>query len=91
MLMSVVCDSLASSVDGCPANVAAASRGSGVLGLPLKNQIYPLCNRQLTSDFEGGGVMAISLNHTIVVSRDKEKTAIFLTEILGLPPHINLG
>jgi catechol 2,3-dioxygenase-like lactoylglutathione lyase family enzyme len=35
--------------------------------------------------------MAISLNHTIVVSRDKEKTATFLTEILGLPPHINLG
>jgi catechol 2,3-dioxygenase-like lactoylglutathione lyase family enzyme len=35
--------------------------------------------------------MPISLNHTIVVARDKEKTATFLTEILGLPPHKMLG
>src|SRR4029077_20384856 len=36
-------------------------------------------------------VMGISLNHTIVVARDKEKTATFLTEMLGLPPHMRLG
>jgi extradiol dioxygenase family protein len=35
--------------------------------------------------------MAISLNHTIIVARDKEKTAAFLTEILGLSPHTRLG
>ena len=35
--------------------------------------------------------MGISLNHTIVVARDKEKTATFLTEMLGLPPHMRLG
>ena len=35
--------------------------------------------------------MGISLNHTIVVARDKEKTATFLTEMLGLPPHKRLG
>jgi catechol 2,3-dioxygenase-like lactoylglutathione lyase family enzyme len=35
--------------------------------------------------------MPISLNHTIVVARDKVKTATFLTEILGLPPHRMLG
>jgi catechol 2,3-dioxygenase-like lactoylglutathione lyase family enzyme len=35
--------------------------------------------------------MAVSLNHTIVVARDKENTAKFLTEMLGLPPHIRLG
>ncbi len=35
--------------------------------------------------------MAISLNHTIVVARDKENTAKFLTEVLGLPPHMRLG
>lgn len=35
--------------------------------------------------------MSISLNHTIVVARDKVKTATFLTEILGLPPHRMLG
>lgn len=35
--------------------------------------------------------MSVSLNHTIVVARDKEKTATFLTEILGLPSHKMLG
>ncbi|NWG53559.1 MAG: VOC family protein [Hydrogenophilaceae bacterium] len=35
--------------------------------------------------------MAISLNHTIVHARDKEATARFLTEILGLPPHRTLA
>jgi catechol 2,3-dioxygenase-like lactoylglutathione lyase family enzyme len=35
--------------------------------------------------------MGISLNHTIVTARDKEKTAKFLTEMLGLPPHIGRG
>ena len=35
--------------------------------------------------------MAVSLNHTIVHARDKEQTARFLTEILGLPPHSRLG
>jgi catechol 2,3-dioxygenase-like lactoylglutathione lyase family enzyme len=35
--------------------------------------------------------MAVSLNHTIVIARDKEKTATFLTEILGLPPHMRVG
>lgn len=34
--------------------------------------------------------MPISLNHTIVSARDQEKTAAFLTEMLGLPPHIKL-
>lgn len=35
--------------------------------------------------------MPISLNHTIVVARDKEVSARFLTEVLGLPPHRMLG
>lgn len=35
--------------------------------------------------------MVVSLNHTIVHARDKEGTARFLTEMLGLPPHRNLG
>ena len=35
--------------------------------------------------------MAISLNHTIVVGRNKVESARFLTEILGLPPHTMLG
>jgi catechol 2,3-dioxygenase-like lactoylglutathione lyase family enzyme len=35
--------------------------------------------------------MAISLNHTIVVAHDKEKTATFLTEMLGLPPPMPVG
>lgn len=35
--------------------------------------------------------MAISLNHTIVHARDKEASARFLTEILGLPAHRNLA
>src|SRR5262249_12714716 len=40
---------------------------------------------------EEGRAMAISLNHTIVVSRDKEASARFLTELLGLPPHVRAG
>jgi len=35
--------------------------------------------------------MAITLNHTIVVVRDKLATAAFLAEILGLPPHRTIG
>lgn len=35
--------------------------------------------------------MAISLNHTIVVTQDKEATAEFYTTVLGLPPHKLLG
>lgn len=35
--------------------------------------------------------MAITLNHTIIVARDAEATAEFLTEILGLPPPARLG
>lgn len=35
--------------------------------------------------------MTVTLNHTIVLARDKEATAAFLTEILGLPEHENLG
>lgn len=35
--------------------------------------------------------MTVTLNHTIVVGRDKVQSARFLTEILGLPPHRTLG
>jgi catechol 2,3-dioxygenase-like lactoylglutathione lyase family enzyme len=35
--------------------------------------------------------MAISLNHTIAHARDKEATARFFTDILGLEPHRRLG
>jgi catechol 2,3-dioxygenase-like lactoylglutathione lyase family enzyme len=31
--------------------------------------------------------VSVTLNHTIVVSRDKKRTAKFYTEILGLSPH----
>ncbi len=35
--------------------------------------------------------MPISLNHTIVYAKDQEVSAIFLSEILGLPPHTHFG
>jgi hypothetical protein len=35
--------------------------------------------------------MAIRLNHTIVAAHDKEKAALFLTEMLGLPAPVLLG
>ena len=35
--------------------------------------------------------MTVTLNHTIVHARDKEETAKFLTEILGLSPHKTLS
>lgn len=35
--------------------------------------------------------MAVSLNHTIVHASDKEATAQFLTDILGLPAHRGLA
>jgi catechol 2,3-dioxygenase-like lactoylglutathione lyase family enzyme len=35
--------------------------------------------------------MAIRLNHTIVLARDRDASATFLTEILGLPPPAILG
>ena len=35
--------------------------------------------------------MAVRLNHTIIAAHDKEKAALFLTEILGLPAPSLLG
>jgi len=35
--------------------------------------------------------MAVSLNHTIVVARNKEATAEFLTGVLGLSPPVRVG
>jgi catechol 2,3-dioxygenase-like lactoylglutathione lyase family enzyme len=35
--------------------------------------------------------MAVQLNHTIVMARDKEASAKFLTEILGLPDATRFG
>ena len=35
--------------------------------------------------------MAVSLNHTIVVARNKEATAEFLTDVLGLSPYVRVG
>lgn len=35
--------------------------------------------------------MTVRLNHTIVASRDKKKSALFLSEILGLQPPRTLG
>ncbi|HET6618318.1 MAG TPA: VOC family protein [Dongiaceae bacterium] len=35
--------------------------------------------------------MAVRLNHTIVAARDRDASATFLTEILGLPAPLHLG
>jgi catechol 2,3-dioxygenase-like lactoylglutathione lyase family enzyme len=35
--------------------------------------------------------MAVQLNHTIVTARDKEASANFFTEILGLPHATRFG
>lgn len=35
--------------------------------------------------------MSIQLNHTIVWCRDKQRSAGFMTEILGLPPPVPFG
>jgi catechol 2,3-dioxygenase-like lactoylglutathione lyase family enzyme len=35
--------------------------------------------------------MAPRLNHTIVAARDRDASALFLTEMLGLPPPLRLG
>jgi catechol 2,3-dioxygenase-like lactoylglutathione lyase family enzyme len=35
--------------------------------------------------------MSVQLNHTIVWCRDKQKSATFLTEVLGLPPPTRFG
>lgn len=35
--------------------------------------------------------MAVELNHTIVVARDRDASALFLADILGLPPPVVLG
>ena len=35
--------------------------------------------------------MAVRLNHTIVAARDKDASALFLSEILGLPAPTVLG
>jgi catechol 2,3-dioxygenase-like lactoylglutathione lyase family enzyme len=35
--------------------------------------------------------MSVQLNHTIVLARDKDETATFMSEILGLPAPTRLG
>jgi catechol 2,3-dioxygenase-like lactoylglutathione lyase family enzyme len=35
--------------------------------------------------------MTVRLNHTIVAARDRDGSAVFLTEMLGLPPPLELG
>jgi catechol 2,3-dioxygenase-like lactoylglutathione lyase family enzyme len=35
--------------------------------------------------------MSVQLNHTIVWCRDKQRSAAFLTEVLGLPPSTQFG
>jgi catechol 2,3-dioxygenase-like lactoylglutathione lyase family enzyme len=35
--------------------------------------------------------MSVQLNHTIVACRDQQRSASFLTEILGLPPATRFG
>src|SRR5437868_12802475 len=35
--------------------------------------------------------MAIKLNHTIVAARDRKASALFMSEVLGLPPPVLLG
>jgi catechol 2,3-dioxygenase-like lactoylglutathione lyase family enzyme len=35
--------------------------------------------------------MSVQLNHTIVWCRDKQQSAAFLTEVLGLPPATRFG
>lgn len=35
--------------------------------------------------------MTVTLNHTIIAAHDKDKSATFLTEILGLPPHTHFS
>jgi catechol 2,3-dioxygenase-like lactoylglutathione lyase family enzyme len=35
--------------------------------------------------------MTVKLNHTIVAARDKDKSALFISEILGLDPPMTLG
>ncbi len=35
--------------------------------------------------------MTARLNHTIVAARDRDASAMFLTELLGLPPPLRLG
>jgi catechol 2,3-dioxygenase-like lactoylglutathione lyase family enzyme len=35
--------------------------------------------------------MSVQLNHTIVACRDQQRSAAFLTEILGLPPATRFG
>jgi len=35
--------------------------------------------------------MAVRLNHTIVAARDRDASATFITEILGLPAPLHLG
>lgn len=35
--------------------------------------------------------MSVQLNHTIIWCRDKQQSAAFLTELLGLPPAVRFG
>ena len=35
--------------------------------------------------------MSVHLNHTIVEARDRDATAEFLTDVLGLPPAATFG
>lgn len=43
------------------------------------------------SEFLGESRMGVQLNHTIVWCRDQQRSATFLTEVLGLPAATRFG
>jgi catechol 2,3-dioxygenase-like lactoylglutathione lyase family enzyme len=51
----------------------------------------PACGGAAGSDRGENRVMSVQLNHTIVSCRDQQRSAAFVTEILGLPPATRFG
>src|SRR5262245_51679855 len=74
--------------------------------VPVRNAKSSMnwASRRLPEQFSGSSVafkhralstkdheVSVQLNHTIVWCRDKQKSATFLVEILGLPPPTRFG
>jgi catechol 2,3-dioxygenase-like lactoylglutathione lyase family enzyme len=51
----------------------------------------PACGGAVGSDRGENRVMSVQLNHTIVSCHDQQRSAAFVTEILGLPPTTRFG
>src|SRR5690348_14899018 len=74
--------------DWCPSR---PSRRCSMLVLPSRTSRSSLGSVLRSSRAPGGALVAVQLNHTIVSARDKQESAAFFADVLGVGPPTPFG